>query len=126
MQKFTFWAGAGLGFVIGSWLGRGPYEQLQSTVVRLVRRPEVHEPVEQIKTAARQRVSAGVQKASAQMASVRRSGSSDRDGDLATSPPPATGVAPPEFVDRYPGQQDEKLGQQDVELGKAAAEMTIP
>jgi hypothetical protein len=67
MHKFTFLIGAGVGFVAGSRLGTGPYEQLESAIARVAGRPEVKERVEQIKRTAGERVGDAVHKAGARL-----------------------------------------------------------
>ncbi|WP_246954870.1 hypothetical protein [Brachybacterium sp. Marseille-Q7125] len=41
MKKFIFLAGLGIGFVIGSRAGRGPYESLERTARQVAEDPEV-------------------------------------------------------------------------------------
>ncbi|ATG54717.1 hypothetical protein CFK41_08020 [Brachybacterium ginsengisoli] len=41
MKKFIFVAGLAIGFVVGSRMGRGPYESLERTAHRVAEDPEV-------------------------------------------------------------------------------------
>ncbi len=83
MYKFSFLVGAGLGFVLGSKLGTGPYEQLQSMIAEVLRRPEVQGKVEQMRSTAKEQMSAAVQKASAKIP-----GQPGQGEDTATAPSP--------------------------------------
>ena len=44
MRKNTFLLGAGMGFILGSRIGRGPYEQLEGVVVKVMHRPDERAP----------------------------------------------------------------------------------
>ena len=57
MGKTTFLLGAGISFILGSRTGRGPYQQLETKVRELTRRPEVLDKVGQLKDAANERAS---------------------------------------------------------------------
>lgn len=52
MKKFVFLAGIAIGVVIGSKLGRGPYESLERTAKQVANDPEVQRRAEQAKEAA--------------------------------------------------------------------------
>ncbi|WP_010534766.1 hypothetical protein [Brachybacterium squillarum] len=52
MKKFLFLAGIAIGVVIGSKLGRGPYESLERTAKQVANDPEVQRRAEQAKEAA--------------------------------------------------------------------------
>jgi hypothetical protein len=58
MHKFTLLVGAGVGFVLGSRCGTGPYEQLESKVRQLGRRPEVQETAHRVRTTAKEQAGA--------------------------------------------------------------------
>ena len=45
MWKSMFLVGAGIGFILGSRSGRGPYQQLECKVREITRRPEGHDKV---------------------------------------------------------------------------------
>jgi len=52
MKKFIFLAGLGIGFVIGSRAGRGPYESLERTARQVADDPEVQRRASQAKDTA--------------------------------------------------------------------------
>ena len=52
MKKFIFLAGLGIGFVIGSRAGRGPYESLERTARQVADDPEVQRRATQAKDTA--------------------------------------------------------------------------
>ena len=52
MKKFIFLAGLGIGFVIGSRAGRGPYESLERTARQVADDPEVQRRAAQAKDTA--------------------------------------------------------------------------
>lgn len=52
MKKFIFLAGVAIGFVIGSSMGRGPYESLERTARQVADDPEVKRRAAQAKDAA--------------------------------------------------------------------------
>ncbi len=62
MRKSMFLVGAGIGFILGSRSGRGPYQQMESTVREITRRPEVHDKVEHVKDTAKDQAAAAAQK----------------------------------------------------------------
>jgi hypothetical protein len=63
VRKTAFLVGAGIGFILGSRTGRGPYQQLESKVREVTRRPEVQSKVEQLKDTAKSQAGAAAQKA---------------------------------------------------------------
>ena len=60
MRKTTFLLGAGIGFILGSRTGRGPYQQLVTKVRAVARRPEVQHTAGQLKDAAKEQGAAVV------------------------------------------------------------------
>ena len=54
MKKLTLLIGAGVGFVLGSRAGKGPYMQLEMKVRKIAGRPEVQEKIDQVKSAAQE------------------------------------------------------------------------
>lgn len=46
MKKLTFLLGLGAGFVLGSSMGRGPYEQLEGAVRQIVNDPKVQKTLD--------------------------------------------------------------------------------
>jgi len=53
VKKVSFLLGFGVGFLVGSRAGSGPYQQLEAKVRTAARRPEVVDMVEKTKQAAR-------------------------------------------------------------------------
>ena len=79
MRKSMFLVGAGIGFILGSRSGRGPYQQLESKVREITRRPEVRNKVEQLKDTAKDQAAAAAQK--------KTSRSQAAAGDSPVTPP---------------------------------------
>lgn len=52
MKRFIFVAGLAIGFVVGSRMGRGPYESLERTAHRVAEDPEVQRRASQAKETA--------------------------------------------------------------------------
>ena len=79
MKKFIFLAGLGIGFVIGSRAGRGPYESLERTARQVADDPEVQRRATQAKDKAPEVASAaqGAVVGAAGAAKERLSNSSD-------------------------------------------------
>ncbi len=82
MRKSMFLVGAGIGFILGSRSGRGPYQQLESKVREITRRPEVRNKVEQLKDTAKDQAAAAAQK--------KTSRSQAAAGDSPVTPPTPT------------------------------------
>lgn len=55
MKKLLFLTAIGIGFILGSRAGRGPYEKLEARVQDFLGRPEVHDRFDTAKGAATQR-----------------------------------------------------------------------
>lgn len=62
MKKLAFVIGLGIGFILGSRAGSGPYRELEGKLHALRNRPEVDEAVERTKVAANERVTEVVDK----------------------------------------------------------------
>jgi hypothetical protein len=62
MKKLSFVIGLGLGFILGSRAGSGPYRELETKVRTLRNRPDVDEAVERAKGAANDHVTGVVEK----------------------------------------------------------------
>jgi hypothetical protein len=52
MKKLAFYFGLGVGFLLGSKAGTGPYQKLEAKVRSIATRPGVHDAVETTKAAA--------------------------------------------------------------------------
>lgn len=62
MKKLAFIFGLGIGFLLGSRAGRGPYEGLEEKLRSFKERPEVEDTVERAKSAATGQVTEAVDK----------------------------------------------------------------
>ncbi len=62
MKKLAFVIGLGLGFILGSKAGSGPYRELEDKVRALRNRPEIDEAVERAKEAANDKVTDAAEK----------------------------------------------------------------
>jgi hypothetical protein len=67
MKKLAFVIGLGVGFVLGSKAGSGPYEELQRKVRSLRHRPDVEQVVVRAKGAASEQVTEVVEKVNAKL-----------------------------------------------------------
>ena len=63
MKKLAFLIGVGVGFLLGSKTGTGPYQELEERVRSIANRPEVRDADETTKEAAGARVTEPVAKA---------------------------------------------------------------
>jgi hypothetical protein len=101
MRKITFLVGAGVGFVLGSKAGRGPYRQLESKVRDITGRPEVQDAVDRAKDAAKNQVTSITDK----LPSSNGGSTNDTASAMATGTPVQSYADP-----------------QDLQFSKAAAE----
>jgi len=62
MKKLAFVVGLGIGFLLGSRAGSGPYQGLEEKVRSLRARPDVDDAVERTKAVASERVTEAVEK----------------------------------------------------------------
>jgi hypothetical protein len=62
MKKLPFIAGIGVGFLLGSRAGSGPYEELEHKVRSLRHRPDVEDTIARARDAASDQVSEVVEK----------------------------------------------------------------
>jgi hypothetical protein len=104
MRKITFLLGAGVGFVLGSKAGRAPYQQLESKVRQVSRRPEVKEAVDQLATTAKDQAAAVTEKVGDKLPSSGATSREEADRSAAARPGES-------YVDP-----------QDLQFGQAAAE----
>ena len=63
MKKLAFLIGVGVGFLLGSKAGSGPYQEIESKVRALVNRPEVRATVESTKEVAQDQITQVMDKA---------------------------------------------------------------
>ena len=56
MKKLAFLIGVGIGFLLGSKTGTGPYQELEERVRSIANRPEVRDAVETTKEVAGEQV----------------------------------------------------------------------
>lgn len=64
MKKLAFLIGVGIGFLLGSRTGTGPYRELEAKVRKVTNRPEVQDAVETTKGAAVRQVTDTVNRVS--------------------------------------------------------------
>jgi hypothetical protein len=73
MKKLSFLLGLGIGFLIGSKAGSGPYEQLETKVRSVRNRPEVQDVVENAKVAASEQIQEAAYKVNTKLPSSTES-----------------------------------------------------
>lgn len=69
MKKFAFLVVLGIGFLIGSKAGTGPYETVEQKLRSLKERPDVQHAVDQAKSVADEKMSEAVDKVNEKMPS---------------------------------------------------------
>jgi hypothetical protein len=94
MRKISFLVGAGIGFVVGSRAGRGPYEQLEANVRKVLRRPEVEKAVDQVKEAAGDAADSAAQKVTAAVPSPDKAKDSENGPHVEGTPGGTTSSTP--------------------------------
>ena len=117
IRKTTFLLGGGIGFILGSRIGRGPYRQLETKVRAIARRPAVQDTAEQLKDAAKEQAAAVVDKATP-------SGSPDADSPV-TPPgrPPDTYADPQDLQFSTAAAHKEAIVDDLLEQGVPPADM---
>ncbi len=70
MKKLIFLVGVGVGFLLGSKTGSGPYQELETKVRSVANRRDVQEAVEMTKDAAREQVADVVTKVADKLPTV--------------------------------------------------------
>jgi hypothetical protein len=73
VKKLSFLLGLGVGFLIGSKAGSGPYEQIEKKVRSVTNRPEVQEVVDNAKATGVEQVQQAANKVNAKMPSPKES-----------------------------------------------------
>jgi hypothetical protein len=115
--KTTFLLGAGIGFILGSRTGRGPYQQLETKVREFARRPEVQDKAGQLKDAATEQASAVADK-------VTPSGSSAAESRVTPPDPTPKSYADPQDLQfSTAAAQKEAMVDDLLEQGVPPAEM---
>ena len=71
MKKLSFLLGLGVGFLVGSRAGSGPYQQLEEKVRFVARRPEVRDVVDKTKEAAHNQAAEAVDNVADKLSSVK-------------------------------------------------------
>jgi hypothetical protein len=116
MHKGTLLLGAGIGFILGSRVGHGPYQQLDSRVRAVTHRPDVQDKVGQFKGAAKHRVAA--------VAHRVVPGQSSKDGPAgAADQSPESYVDPQDLQFSTAAARKEELVDELLEDGVPPAEM---
>ena len=70
MKKLAFLLGVGVGFLLGSKAGHGPYQELERQVRAIANRQDVQEVIEGTKEAAHDRATDAVETVSAKLESA--------------------------------------------------------
>lgn len=70
MKKLSFLLGLGVGFLVGSRAGSGPYQQLEAKVRSAARRPQVRDMVEKTKEVAHNQAAEAVDNVADKLSSV--------------------------------------------------------
>lgn len=86
MKKLVFVIGLGLGFILGSKAGSGPYEGLEQKVRALRSRPEVDDAIERARGAANQQVTEVVEKVNEKLPQPPKE-AAPQGSDHAAAPP---------------------------------------
>jgi hypothetical protein len=117
IRKTTFLLGGGIGFILGSRMGRGPYQQLERKVRAIVRRPAVQDTVGQLKDAVQEQAAAVIDK-------VSPSGSQDAASRVSPpEPTPETYVDPQDLQFSTAAAHKEAIVDDLLEQGAPPAEI---
>jgi hypothetical protein len=81
VKKLTFLIGVGIGFLLGSKAGTGPYQEIEARVRSIANRPAVRDIVETMNEAAGEQVEVAVSKVS-----DRLPGSDEKGASLSPIP----------------------------------------
>ena len=117
MRKITFVLGAGIGFILGSRAGRGPYQQLETKVRGSTRRPEIQDTATHFKESAKGQAAAVVGK-------VAPSGSTHAERQVTPPDPTPESYADPQDLQfSVAAAQKESMVDDLLEQGVPPAEM---
>jgi hypothetical protein len=117
IRKTTFLLGGGLGFILGSRIGRRPYQELETKVRAITRRPAVQDTAGQLTDAAKKQAAAVVNK-------VTPSGSRDDDSRVTPAEPtPETYADPQDLKFSTAAAQKEAIVDDLLEQGVPPSDM---
>jgi hypothetical protein len=116
IRKTTFLLGGGIGFILGSRIGRGPYQQLETKVRAMARRPAVQDTAGQLKDAAKEQAAAAINK-------VTPSGSQDAVSPFTPAVPPDTYADPQDLQFSTAAAQKEAIVDDLLEQGVPPGDM---
>lgn len=80
MRKIIFLVGGAIGFILGSRAGKEPYQQVETKLRQLVRRPEVQQVINEAQTAAQDAAGVAVAKVGDKLSSTRPENSETTPG----------------------------------------------
>jgi hypothetical protein len=78
VKRFLFGVGIGVGFVLGSRAGRGPYNQIEAKVKEIAGKPGVRDVVGQVSGAVKEQTDAAKEKVMEKLPSASASASAAR------------------------------------------------
>ena len=117
IRKTTFLLGGGIGFILGSRIGRGPYQQLETKVRAITRRPAVQDTAGQLTDAAKKQAAAVINK-------VTPSGARDAGSRITPpEPTPETYADPQDLQFSTAAARKEAIVDELLEQGVPPADM---
>ena len=117
IRKTTFLLGGVIGFILGSRIGRGPYQQLETKVRAVTRRPAVQDTAGQLTDAAKKQAAAVINK-------VTPSGARDAGGRITPpEPTPETYADPQDLQFSTAAARKEAIVDELLEQGVPPADM---
>ena len=117
MGKATFVLGAGVGFVLGSRAGRGPYQQMALKVREIMHRPEVQDGLHQLQDTAQEHAAAVAGKIAPSPSP------SDNGGVAAPAPSRESYVDPQDLQFSAAAARKEEMVDELLEQGVSPAEL---
>ena len=78
MKRFLFLVGIGVGFVVGSWAGRGAYDQIEAKVREVTGKPAVQDVVGQVSGAVKEQATVAKEKVMEKLPSPDTNGTASR------------------------------------------------
>ncbi len=117
IRKTTFLLGGGIGFILGSRIGRGPYQQLEMKVRAITRRPAIQDTAGQLTDAAKEQAAAVIDK-------VTPSGARDAGSRITPpEPTPETYADPQDLQFSTAAARKEAIVDELLEQGVPPADM---
>lgn len=110
MKRFIFVAGLAIGFVVGSRMGRGPYESLERTAHRVAEDPEI------------QRRAAQAKETASRVAQDTASTVKEKGPEVASAAQGAVAGAAGSAKDRLSGGSSEQLDEDAASVAEKSAD----